>query len=327
MKSCGCCGQLSPETSSCCAGCGTELKAATDEGTSSSPSIRRPPRPEAASIVLRTFDREAAAHEAVELLRTARIEAFIATDDCGGLYPPLNAGSPFRLVISEVHQDAAEQVLAESAGQMAPVKDLEPNIEPANPSITPNSSAFPSTTRVLAVFALGIVTGMLALVGYQKSQRVFTGTVQRDFNYDGRTDGWETYQKGKLSKTAANRNGDEQPDAWYYFEDGVVTKWEEDWNFDGRIDFWAAFDSKGIISQSKLDSDFDGNPDVSFIYEFGLLKESHSILSESGLLWKKDFYTNGLLREVLLDRDRDGKFDERLSFNVFGVEVKKESVD
>jgi hypothetical protein len=58
MKSCGCCGQLSPETSSCCAGCGTELKAATDEGTSSSPSIRRPPRPEAASIVLRTFDRE-----------------------------------------------------------------------------------------------------------------------------------------------------------------------------------------------------------------------------------------------------------------------------
>lgn len=51
----------------------------------------------------------------------------------------------------------------------------------------------------------------------------------------------------------------------------------------------------------------------------------HSIRFGPGL--EKTFHTNGILREELLDRDRDGKFDEKLSFDVYGVEVNREKLN
>ena len=242
----------------------------------------------------------------------------------------MNAGSPFRLIVSEVHREAAEQVLADMEGKAAPLIEQLAQMDPTKPADSSKPPGLPSTIRPLWAAVLGMVAGVLMVLGYQRTQEVFSGTIQRDFNHDGRTDGWDTYVKGQYSRVATDRNGDEQPDAWYYYDDGMPTKWEEDSNFDGKIDIWGADDGRGVPSQSKTDLDFDGKPDVTYFYQFGLLKECHyilPILPGSALVWKKCFYTNGLLREELLDRNRDGKFDEKLSFDVYGVEVKKEKLN
>jgi hypothetical protein len=120
MKTCSYCGHHSSGDAAFCSACGMEFKAPKMPPEElPGGQFRRPPRPEAASIILRTFPHETLAQQAVEILRAARIEASIATDDCGGLFPPLSAGSPFRLVISEVHREAAEQVLADREGNSA----------------------------------------------------------------------------------------------------------------------------------------------------------------------------------------------------------------
>jgi hypothetical protein len=113
MKTCSYCGEECPDEAVSCSGCGTEFSQAPKEVSGEPEPARRPPRPEAGSIVLRTFSQEAPAQRALAALRAAHIEGFIGTDDCGGLFPPLTSGQPFRLVISEVHREAADQVLDE----------------------------------------------------------------------------------------------------------------------------------------------------------------------------------------------------------------------
>jgi hypothetical protein len=328
MKTCSYCGHDCSDDAVSCSSCGTQFP----EPLSATPGspFRRPPRPGAASIVLRDFLQEVPAQQALATLQAAHIEAYIATDDCGGVLPPLNAGSPFRLIVSDVHRDAAEQVLADMERKASPIVRQPARMDPTKPVDSSAASASPSTFRSLGVAALGMAAGVLLVLGYQRAQETFSGTDRRDFNHDGRTDAWDTYVKGQFSKMAADNNGDERPDVWYYYDDGKTTRWEEDLNFDGQFDLWGVYDARGVPNQSTVDLDFDGKPDVTHFYQFGLLKESHYIvpvLSGSGLVWKKNLYTNGLLREELLDRDRDGKFDEKLFFDLYGVEVKKEKLN
>jgi hypothetical protein len=42
--------------------------------------------------------------------------------------------------------------------------------------------------------------------------------------------------------------------------------------------------------------------------------------------WKRDFYTNGIFRESVVDRDRDGVLDERVLFDPFGVILRVEAM-
>ena len=325
MKACSYCGGDCADDAVSCSGCGTAF--AKPENESAGGPFRRPPRPQAASIILRTFAQEAPAQLALATLRTARIEAFVATDDCAGLYPHLSAVGPFRLVVSEVHQEAAEQVLADMEGKAAPLVGQLANKDSSQPVESSKTPGPPSTIRSLGASVLGMLAGVLMVLGYQRTQGTFSGTVQRDFNHDGRTDEWDTYLKGQITKVATDSNGDGQPDVWYYYEDGKMTRWEQDANFDGKVDVWGTCDDRALPSQSKEDLDFDGKPDVTHFFQFGLFKESHYIFPGSGLVWKKNFYTNGQLREVLLDRNRDGNFDEKISFDVYGVEVKKEKLN
>jgi len=319
MKTCRYCGKFGPDDSTSCPECGTAFDLPTGQPDPPS-SGRRPPRPEAASIVLREYPNEAAAQRAIDALRAARIEGYIATDDLGGLFPPLIA-SPFRLVVSSVHREAAAQVLAEA--------ELVPVVQPQGADGEPAKARHDadSSLRWLGVFLLGAIAGALVLRGCQISRQQFSGTVQRDFNGDRRTDGWDTYQKGKHVRVATDNNGDERPDIWYAYEDDVMTRWEADVNFDGKVDFWGTCDDLGRTVQSKFDTDFDGQPETFGYYQFGRIREQHSVMPRSDLIWKKSFFTNGILREDLIDRDRDGKFDERVLFDIHGVEVKKEQVN
>ena len=167
---------------------------------------------------------------------------------------------------------------------------------------------------------------MLIPLGFTETPEQFSGTIQRDLNHDGRTDAWDTYQDGKQVRLGTDNNGDGRPDIWYHYENNVLTRWEEDVNFDGNIDVWVTCDNLGRSTQAKFDLDLDGTPETFGSYQFGRLREQQTVVPSSGQVWKKSFFTNGILREDLIDRDRDGRFDERLFFDVHGVEVKKEAV-
>ena len=78
MKTCRYCGKLGPDDSTSCPECGTAFDLPTGQPDPPS-SGRRPPRPDAASIVLREYPNEAAAQRAIDALRAARIEGYIAT--------------------------------------------------------------------------------------------------------------------------------------------------------------------------------------------------------------------------------------------------------
>jgi hypothetical protein len=145
------------------------------------------------------------------------------------------------------------------------------NTDPPQAEDSFKPPALPSTIRPLGYFALGIVTGALLVLGYQKTRERFTGTVQRDDNFDGRTDGWDRYRQGQLASSATDSNGDERPDFWYFYEDGKVTRWEQDSNFDGKVDTWGTHDGRGVPNQSKADLDFDGQVRFSGALTYGVL--------------------------------------------------------
>jgi hypothetical protein len=132
MKTCSYCGQHCADDAVSCSGCGTEFVEPPSEDSGG--PFHRPPRPEAKSVVLRTFSQEAPAQRALATLRAANIEGFIGTDDGGGLLPPLTAGQPFWLVVSEVHKEAAEQILDEFENSTATLVEQPPSLKPTEPA-------------------------------------------------------------------------------------------------------------------------------------------------------------------------------------------------
>jgi hypothetical protein len=131
MKTCSYCGQDCSDDAVSCSGCGTEFVDPPKEAPGG--TFHRPPRPEAKSVVLRTFAQEGPAQRALATLQAAHIEGFIGTDDCGGLLPPLTAGQPFRLVVSEVHREVAEQILDEFESNAEPLGDQPPSLDSTKP--------------------------------------------------------------------------------------------------------------------------------------------------------------------------------------------------
>jgi len=130
MKTCSYCGQDCSDEEASCSGCGREFVEPPPEVPGG--LFHRPPRPEARSVVLRTFAQESPAQQALAALQAAQIEGFIGTDDCGGMLPPLTTG-PFRLVVSEVHREAAEQILDEFESTAQPLAEQPPGPDSTKP--------------------------------------------------------------------------------------------------------------------------------------------------------------------------------------------------
>ncbi len=118
----------------------------------------RPPHPDAATIVVRSYSQEFPAQLALQALSDARIEATVVTDDCGGLYPQLS-NTGFRLMVSAVHREAAEQVLAE-VEPIAPARLSDPPDLPPLPA-TPNRTLLSLPSKAGWLIALSIVGALL----------------------------------------------------------------------------------------------------------------------------------------------------------------------
>ena len=95
--------------------------------------------------------------------------------------------------------------------------------------------------------------------------------------------------------------------------------------YDGIVDFMRRMHAESMeIFRSLGDADFDGKQDAEQRWVFGMPAETIYAAPNKLGYWKRDFYTNGFLRECVVDRDRDGVLDERVLFDPFGVPLRVE---
>ena len=85
----------------------------------------------------------------------------------------------------------------------------------------------------------------------------------------------------------------------------------EDQNGDGRPDIWRTYDSRWRLTEVKVDSNFDGSPDIEEYYERGVLVRRESDRNFNGqadLIEEFDATTRDRIRS-LVDVDYDGTAD------------------
>jgi len=316
---CAYCGHENAPGAEVCTGCGKGLFASETVG----PHRRAEAQPNALSVVLCTLASSLDAQIAAKHLGDSGIPVVVNADDCGGLLPQLSIVGGYRLLVAEADLPLAQEALHEieerfglKAGASArDVGGLQVDRAPSKPK---------PYLVMLGLFLLGGVLGWLGHYA-QALQRSYSGVDTRDFNDDGRADAWYTYRHGQCVEFSVDRNFDGKPDAWTFYQGGQALSAQEDGNFDGKLDLWITY-SNEVVSSVRFDSDFDGKPDGETRWKFGLPNETIFLASNKLGYWKRDFWTNGVLRESVVDRNRDGTLDERVLFDPFGVILRVEQL-
>src|SRR6266498_587219 len=111
------------------------------------------------AIVLKTFSNTAAADFAASQLRSAGLECWITSDDCGGMYPPLGV---IKLFVNAVDAPAARDCLdLVATSPELPAESLRNN-DPAMATVPPRVFRFNSGLLV------GIILGILLHISYSR---------------------------------------------------------------------------------------------------------------------------------------------------------------
>jgi hypothetical protein len=87
------------------------------------------------------------------------------------------------------------------------------------------------------------------------------------------------------------------------------------------VDRWFDYQS-GQLTTEKADRDFDGRPDVTYFYLAGVPSTADWVDQDSGKLWKRASFRNGYLIEELIDTERDGTFDTKITYDAFGNPIQ-----
>lgn len=291
------------------------------------------------SIVIQIFDNKAEAEIAQGLLNTAGIKSFVSKDDVGGMYPglqatgtgvslkvrPSDAGRAKKILQGIKKSDGGSQSYAPSENLMAVLSLLVWVLFPLGASSILLGSAgqtfltyigislvvlgavlgifvrlrkrkmgLSESPSKLSYFLIGLFLGVVVtgIVSWHSGtkQTQNDGVYKLDLNGDGKTDEWLTYRKGLLATV------------------------ELDHNFDGKTDVWDTY-GNGIISFSQVDTDFNGVSDVTYFYVNGILYSAEFRPNAAKTVAKKQIFKHGVLKEELIDKDMDGKFDQRIIFD------------
>jgi len=82
-----------------------------------------------------------------------------------------------------------------------------------------------------------------------------------DFDFDGRFDVTNIYEKSQLVRQEMDLNWDGKPDIIKYFEKGKITRKEISTKIDGKMDYFEYYDDKGAIDRIGIDKNGDGEVD------------------------------------------------------------------
>jgi len=185
------------------------------------------------------------------------------------------------------------------------------------PTLSPKGSRFPAGIFV------AVLVGLLVLFfvsRFRKKQRQSDTTVQRfevDTNNDGKPDEITVYRGMHIASWTADRNRDGKPDRWLEYDaQGIAANGTDDNNFDGKVDVWAEY-KNGDLKFERLDTDFNGIPDLTYEIDRELVVRSVYKPNGSKLATRIGNFVHGIRTEELVDSDGDGKMDYRIKYDAF----------
>jgi len=124
-----------------------------------------------------------------------------------------------------------------------------------------------------------------------------------------------------------DRNRDGKTDVKFYFDgEGLVMSAQIDDNFDGRWDGKETYES-GIVVETIIDRNFDGLFDSTFSYVNGVAASETIRPGGQGFPLFRHDLRQGVLAVTWSDKDRDGKWDERIDYDPMGRETRREALD
>jgi predicted Fe-Mo cluster-binding NifX family protein len=264
--------------------------------------------------VVRTYANEAAANIAASSLESQGIEAYVQKDDCGGAYPSLQMAGGVRLLVMSEDRESAEKVLSEmEAEESGKAEQQEPPEDRKAKKL--------SSVLMVGLFFLGLAAGYF-LLPELVDRSTYTGMEKRDRNEQGKPGRYYHYVNGQLTRVEEDRNYDGKPDAWYKYVAGRLRSSTHDNNFDGDPDVWITY-KDGFNYVERVDTDFDGKPDVTIFYVNGMRQREDWHPHDSAIIERRQLYENGVLKEELVDTERKGHFDLKITYDPYGRQVEK----
>lgn len=266
------------------------------------------------AVVVRTYASEVIASIAASSLGSAGIEAHIQKDDCGGAYPALQMSRGVRLLVKPEDVEEAEKILLDM--EMQDTGEAE---EPEEPEDREKTKSNP--ILLIGLFLLGLVAGyFLSSSIYDRSG--YTGKVKKDFNPAGKPGVFGHFVEGKLARVEQDRNYDGTPDAWHKFGGGRIRTAKYDDNFDGKEDTWVTYKDR-FNYFVKTDTDYDGKPDATVYFVNDLKQRTDWQPGDSVIIERRQYFDGGVLTEELVDTDRDGIFDLKITYDRYEKPISK----
>jgi hypothetical protein len=168
---------------------------------------------------------------------------------------------------------------------------------------------------------LGLVLGAV-VAGFLNSRsprsREPVSTAQWDLNGDGKPDDWARYDSdGRLVESSSDRNFDGAPDSWLTYDPpGVLNTVRYDQDFDRREDYWESY-AKGLPVTYTADNDRNAIVDEWGRFENGVVVERNWSFANDRVADRRAFYRAGRKVREQYDRNRDGAFDETVTYDEF----------
>lgn len=266
------------------------------------------------TVTVKTFSNDTQAHMAQMYLESMGIQSYLKKDDAGGAYPQLQLTTGIQLCVDSKDVQNANSILDEMDKE-----EVSEKIE-AEP---------PKKSRTWSVFVIGLLLGAflssIAFIPYLKDREFAERKVEYDNYSDEKTDMIYYYSRGNLMEIHEDRDYDGQMDIWYYYGSNKINGSESDDNFDGTIDGWSIYKNQNNY-QSKLDTDFDGHPDATAFIVSGLAQKIDWHPRNSQIVERREKFHNGVKTEELLDTNKDGKFDIKITYDPFGNEGNRASI-
>lgn len=267
-------------------------------------------------VVVRTYPGEPLAGIAASRLGSEGIEAHIQKDDCGGAYPSLQMAGGVRLLVKPEDLEDAEKIL--NSMEVADSEEVEQEEQPEDRDQKKEKSGLIVS---IVLLLLGFAGGYL-LSPEISHRSTYSGVVKRDQNEKGTPGGFGHYVDGQLTRVEEDRNYDGKIDAWFKYVSGKLRSGMYDNNFDGRPDVWVEYkDSFNYVVKS--DTDFDGKPDATDYYVNGVKQRTDWHPNDSPIVERRQIYENGVLKEELVDTNRNGKFDLKITYDAYERPIEK----
>ena len=178
--------------------------------------------------------------------------------------------------------------------------------------------------------ARSLACGLLLAVSLISCRRAAPPAAAREVEptYDPKT--------GRLTRLAADSNGNGVPDTWGYMDGSRVIRVETDEDEDGRIDRWEYHRTTGSAAdQGRPDQTLerierstrrDGRVSRWEYFTDGVLSRAEEDTTGNGKVDKWETYTAGALSMIALDTRGSGKPDRRLVYRPDGT-FDREDVD